>query len=144
MYPKAEILFPFSVIPELRDLRGESWAALVDRVSELPETDPDALAFILMMIRINSCLKCYSGSYKFMRGCKACSIQGVMQFKGDEEDLIGLYEQTREALLAYLEDDGPCPDGFLDQSVYQRYLPEEEDETESDADLFVDEVLAEE
>ena len=144
MYPKAEILFPFSVIPELRDLRGESWAALVDRVSKLPETDPDALAFILMMIRINSCLKCYSGSYKFMRGCRACSIQGVMQFKGDEEDLIGLYQQTREALLAYLEDDGPCPDGFLDQSIYQRYIPDEEDETETEVERFVDEILAEE
>lgn len=144
MYPKAEILFPFSVIPELRDLRGERWAALVDRVSKLPETDPDALAFILMMIRINSCLKCYSGSYKFMRGCRACSIQGVMQFKGDEEDLIGLYQQTREALLAYLEDDGPCPDGFLDQSIYQRYIPDEEDETETEVERFVDEILAEE
>ena len=43
------------------------------------------------MIRLDGCLKCYSGSYKFMRGCEACAIQSVMQFKGDEEDLVELY-----------------------------------------------------
>ena len=114
MYPKAEILFPFTVTPQLRDLRGEKWAELVDRVSKLPETDPDALAFILMMIRINNCLKCYSGSYKVMRGCAACSMQGVMQFKGEDEELVDFYEQTRQELLDYLENDGPAPEGFYD------------------------------
>ena len=114
MYPKAEILFPVTVIPRLRNLRGEKWAELVDRVSKLPETDPDVLAFILMMIRVNNCLKCYSGSYKFMRGCEACSMQGVMQFKGEDEDFIAFYEQTRQELLAYLEGEGPPPEGFYE------------------------------
>ena len=114
MYPKAEILFPFPVARKLRNLRGEKWAELVDRVAHLPETDPDALAFILMMIRINNCLKCYSGSYKCMRGCEACSIQGVMQFKGEDEDLIALFEKTKEELEAYLEGEGPPPSGVLE------------------------------
>jgi hypothetical protein len=127
MYPKAEILFPYSVIPKLKDLRGEKWTELVDRVSKLPETDPDALAFILMMIRINSCLKCYSGSYKFMRGCRACSTQGVMQFKGEDEDLVALYEKTRGELLLYMEDDGPPPQGFLE-------IPEPEPTPESESE----------
>ena len=115
MYPKAEILFPFPVAKKLRDLRGEKWAELVDRVSNMAETEPDALAFILMMIRINNCLKCYSGSYKFMRGCEACSIQGVMQFKGEDEDLIALFEQTKEELEAFLAGEGPPPSGVLEQ-----------------------------
>jgi len=51
MYPKAEILFPFPVTPRLRNLRGEKWAELVDRISQLPETDPDALAAVLMKAR---------------------------------------------------------------------------------------------
>ena len=114
MYPKAEILFPFPVARKLRNLRGEKWAELVGRIAHLPETDPDALAFILMMIRINNCLKCYSGSYKFMRGCEACSIQGVMQFKGEDEDLIALFEKTKEELEAYLEGEGPPPSGVLE------------------------------
>ena len=117
MYPKAEILFPFPVTRKLRNLRGEKWAELVDRVSNLPETDPDALAFILMMIRINNCLKCYSGSYKFMRGCEACSIQGVQQFKGEDEDLIALFEKTKEELEAYLAGEGPAPSGVLEMQI---------------------------
>ena len=125
MYPKAEILFPFPVTPKLKNLRGEPWAQLVDRISKLPETDPDALAFILMMIRINNCLKCYSGSYKFMRGCQICSTQGVMQFKGEDEGLIELYEQTRAELLAHLAGEGPPPKGFLDLPQVEEALEEE-------------------
>ncbi|HID34648.1 MAG TPA: hypothetical protein EYP25_08790 [Anaerolineae bacterium] len=127
MYPKAEILFPFPVARKLRNLRSEKWAELVDRVSNLPETDPDALAFILMMIRINNCLKCYSGSYKFMRGCEACSIQGVQQFKGEDEDLIALFEKTKQALEAYLAGEGPAPTGVLEMQ-FQAPATEDGDE----------------
>ena len=95
MYPKAEILFPSPLISSLRNIRGPLWTELVDRVSSLPETDPDNLAFVLLIIRLDNCLKCYSGSYKFMRGCEACASQNVMQFKGEDEDLIALYEQSQ-------------------------------------------------
>ena len=113
MYPKAEILFPAPLIPRLRDLRGPLWAELVDRVSPLPETDPDNLAFCLLMIRLNNCLKCYSGSYKFMRGCQACSMQSVMQFKGEDEELIDLYELARADIEDYLEGKGTPPDRII-------------------------------
>lgn len=113
MYPKAEILFPSPLIPKLRDYRGPKWAELVDRVSALPETDPDNLAFCLLMIRLDGCLKCYSGSYKFMRGCEACAIQSVMQFKGEEEELIELYAQAREDIENYLAGKGPPPDRVI-------------------------------
>ncbi len=103
MHPKAEILFPYTLIPRLHDLRGPQWSALVDRVSALPETHPDNLAFCLLMIRMDGCLKCYSGSYKFMRGCEACAIQSIMQFKGDEDELLKAYELARSELLAYQE-----------------------------------------
>ena len=33
---KAELLFPAHLISSLRDLRGEEWRALVDRVATLP------------------------------------------------------------------------------------------------------------
>ena len=103
MHPKAEILFPYTLIPRLRELRGPVWSELVDRVSALPETHPDNLAFCLLMIRLDGCLKCYSGSYKFMRGCEACAIQSIMQFKGDEEDLLKSYEQAQVELAEYLD-----------------------------------------
>ncbi|NOZ71554.1 MAG: hypothetical protein GXP38_06530 [Chloroflexi bacterium] len=107
MYPKAEILFPPVLIPNLRNLREEGWAKLVDRVSKLPETHPDTLAFCLLMIRLDGCLKCYSGSYKFMRGCEACATQSVTQFKGDEDDLLALYEKAQADIQNYLDGKGP-------------------------------------
>ncbi|NOZ51047.1 MAG: hypothetical protein GXP37_13535 [Chloroflexi bacterium] len=107
MYPKAEILFPPSLISSLRNLREQGWADLVDRVSKLSEIDLDTLAFCLLMIRINSCLKCYSGSYKFMRGCEACAMQSITQFKGDETDLLQLYAHAQADIQNYLDGNGP-------------------------------------
>ena len=45
---RTELLFPPSLIPDLRDLREKKWRELVDYVSPLPETHPDKLAFCLM------------------------------------------------------------------------------------------------
>jgi len=102
MYPKAELLFPPRLIATLRNLRGPDWAALVDRVAKLPETDPDSLAFSLMMIRLDGCVKCHEGSFKYMRGCQLCATQTVMQFKGTDTDLLTLYRKARRDIDAYL------------------------------------------
>ncbi|MCX7707331.1 MAG: hypothetical protein N2204_04920 [Anaerolineae bacterium] len=102
MYPKAELLFPPRLIGSLRNLRGPEWAALVDRVAKLPETDPDSLAFSLMMIRLDGCVKCHEGSFKYMRGCQLCATQTIMQFKGTDADLLALYRKARRDIDAYL------------------------------------------
>ncbi|MEJ5200062.1 MAG: hypothetical protein WHX53_14170 [Anaerolineae bacterium] len=102
MYPKAELLFPPRLITSLRDLRGREWADLVTRVAKLPETDPDSLAFTLMMIRLAGCVKCHEGSFKYMRGCQLCATQTVMQFKGSDADLVALYQKARRDVDAYL------------------------------------------
>ncbi|NUQ36880.1 MAG: hypothetical protein HUU23_03600 [Caldilineales bacterium] len=113
MYPKAEVLFPYTLAPRLREVRGPVWAALVDRVTGLPEVDPRTLAFCLLMIRLNGCLKCYSGSYKFMRGCEACALQSVAQFKGEDEELAALYDVALADIAAYLDGKGAPPDRTL-------------------------------
>ena len=102
MYPKAELIFPPRLISSLRDLRGPDWAALVDRVAKLPETDPESLAFTMMMIRLDGCVKCHEGSFKYMRGCQLCATQTVMQFKGTDADLLELYTRARRDVDAYL------------------------------------------
>lgn len=102
MYPKADLLFPPRLIASLRNLRGPEWAALVDRVAKLPETDPDSLAFTLMMVRLDGCVKCHEGSFKYMRGCQVCAIQSAMQFKGTDGDLLVLYQKARRDIDAYL------------------------------------------
>jgi hypothetical protein len=102
MYPKAELIFPPRLISSLRDLRGPDWAALVERVGKLPETDPESLAFTMMMIRLDGCVKCHEGSFKYMRGCQLCATQTVMQFKGTDADLLELYTKARRDVNAYL------------------------------------------
>ncbi len=102
MYPKAELLFPPRLIASLRDLRGPEWAAQVERVAKLPETDTESLAFALMMIRLDGCVKCHEGSFKYMRGCQLCATQTIMQFKGTDGDLLELYQRARRDINAYL------------------------------------------
>ncbi len=100
--PKAEIIFPPKLIPHLRDLRGDEWRALVDRVAPLPEMHPDSLAFSLLMIRLDGCLKCYAGSYKFMRGCQLCAVQTITQYKGSDSQLLREYQRAQGDIDDYL------------------------------------------
>jgi hypothetical protein len=94
VHAKAELLFPAHLISSLRDLRGEEWQTLVDRVAALPDTHPDSLAFVLMMIELDGCLRCNSNNYKFLRGCFLCATQTVQSFKGSDEELLALYHKA--------------------------------------------------
>jgi len=102
VHTKAELLFPAHLISSLRDLRGDDWRALVDRVAALPETHPDSLAFVLMMIELNGCLKCNSNNYKFLRGCYLCATQTVQSYKGADGELLDLYTRARQELTLHL------------------------------------------
>lgn len=104
MYQKdAEVLFPMRVTPSLRDLRSEKWQALVDHVLGLPESDPDALAFCLLMIRLGDCLPCRADSYRALRGCTACAFQTVSRFRGSDDDLIQMWEVARAEIMTWKE-----------------------------------------
>jgi hypothetical protein len=113
---RTELLFPPRLIPDLKDLRGEKWAELVKHIAALPETHPETLAFCLMMIRLNACLGCISGSYRFMRGCELCSQQTIARYQGTDEELLELFQQAKEDLVRYEEEgielvpDSPEPD----------------------------------
>jgi hypothetical protein len=89
------------MIASLRSLRGPEWADLVDRITKLPETSPDVLAFTLMMVRLDGCVKCHEGSFKYMRGCQVCAVQTVMQFKGTDDDILALFQKARRDIDAY-------------------------------------------
>ena len=130
MYPKADLLFPPRLIASLRNLRGPEWASLVDRVTKSPETDPESLAFTLMMVRLDGCVKCHEGSFKYMRGCQVCAVQTVMQFKGTDEDLLVLYQKARRDVDAYLagypveeEEVDEETEALPDEEVEQSLLP---------------------
>lgn len=104
MHAGSELLFPPYAIAPLKNLRGPEWRALVERVSALPETHPDSLAFSLMMMRLDGCLTCETDSYKAMRGCVQCAIQTVRRFKEPDDDLLKLYDEAKVDVKAYLKD----------------------------------------
>jgi hypothetical protein len=103
LHAKAELLFPAHMISSLRDLRGEEWQALVDRVSALPETHPDNLAFVLMMVELDGCMRCNSNNYKFLRGCYLCATQTVQSFKGSDQELLDMYNRAKQELSLQLQ-----------------------------------------
>lgn len=104
-----DVLFPPRVIPTLADLRGPTWRDLVDHILSLPEDHPDVLGFMMLMVRLNSCITCHADSYRAMRGCTFCARQSVARFKGTDEDLIELWNNARQEVLHWLET-GILPD----------------------------------
>jgi hypothetical protein len=98
-----EILFPMRVAPALRDLRGEVWARLVRRAAAAPDASLDALAFSLMLIRLSGCLTCHTDSYRAMRGCTACATLTVKRFRGDDNELVALFERARVDVMNYMK-----------------------------------------
>jgi hypothetical protein len=94
MYANNEILFPSYAISSLGKLRGEKWQTLVRRITQQHEQHEEALAFVMMMVRLNGCLACETDSFRAMRGCAACAAQTLRRFKGSDDDLLLLYEQA--------------------------------------------------
>jgi hypothetical protein len=95
MLNQIEFLFAHWAVPKLKDLRGARWRALVERIAVLPPTHPDALAFALLMIRVNDCVKCTPQRYRERGGCAGCTRMVMTTFsKTSEADLL---EQFRAA-----------------------------------------------
>lgn len=103
-----ELLFPPRVITSLASLRGPLWRGLVQHVSALPQTHPDVLGFMLMMVRLDGCLTCHADSYRAMLGCTSCARQNVLRFKGNDQELITLWEAARQEVRRWQEN-GSAP-----------------------------------
>jgi hypothetical protein len=118
MYPESEILFAPHCIHELRDLRGPRWARLVDQVASLPDGHIDVLGFSLLVVELSSCLTCDLDSYRATLGCCTCAQRSVSGFKGEDRELIALFEKKRRTVREYVEsDDVPRPIAALAQGV---------------------------
>jgi hypothetical protein len=102
VYFRAELLFPHESVPSLMDAGNGQWQNLVERVSDLPETHEDSLAFSLMMIRLCGCLRCNPGSYKASLGCSACGRRIIGMNRETDDDLIAHFQRAREDLVTYM------------------------------------------
>lgn len=104
MYPSdTEIIFPMRVTPHLRDLRGDAWRQLIDRVLNAPEASIDHLAFSLLVIRLSNCLTCHTYSYRALRGCTLCAKHAVLRFRGNDAELMTLFDRASADIDACLQ-----------------------------------------
>ncbi|MDX1436788.1 MAG: hypothetical protein R3335_08260 [Anaerolineales bacterium] len=101
--PDTDMLFPARAIPELKDLRDDRWAELVEGVLGSSEDSLDHLGFTLLMIKLGGCASCHADSYRAMRGCTQCSQQTIRRFKGSDAELAKRFEKARAEMEAYLE-----------------------------------------
>ena len=99
-----DLLFPSRAIEPLRKLRGENWEALINRLVELQPTSMERIAFVLLMVKISGCTTCQSDSFRAMRGCILCSTNTIKRYKGDDRNLIDLYDEAKEEITRYLKE----------------------------------------
>jgi len=97
-----ELLFPPRLLPVLRDLRGDGWRQLVDRVMEAPESAPERVALVLTLVRLNGCLSCNADAFRALHGCTQCAQQALQRFRGTDTELENLYGAAREEVDRYL------------------------------------------
>jgi len=102
--PQVDLIFPPRIIASLRDLRGETWQALVDQTISPAADMLDQATFVLMMARLAGCINCHSGSHRALRGCQFCAQQAVRRYHGNDQDLLRLFEDARGEVADYLTD----------------------------------------
>jgi hypothetical protein len=101
--PETEVLFPSKAIGSLSDLRGKTWRDLVCQVQSCSVESPEQTAFLLLMIKIDGCTSCNVDSFRAMRGCPACAQLNIRRYKGNDDELVRLYQQALKETKTFLE-----------------------------------------
>ncbi len=97
---QTEFLFAHWAVPALGDLRGARWRDLIARISHLPSTHPDSLAFALTIVRINGCVNCDAKRYRDRAGCANCSRFVLTTLnKETEASLIARYRAAQKEVI---------------------------------------------
>jgi hypothetical protein len=97
-----EVLFPMRAIPGLKGIRGQEWDKLVDYVLDEAKEN-EKLAFVLMIVRLVGCSGCNADSFRAMRGCTKCAQQSIRRFRGEDTDLLKLYEKAKLEIESYIK-----------------------------------------
>jgi hypothetical protein len=96
MQRPVDFLFGHWAASALTDSRGPRWRELVSRVVALDEMHQDALAFDLLMIQLNGCLKCNSSHYHERGGCANCARLTLgMNTQLSEDELLARFRAAQ-------------------------------------------------
>ncbi len=101
-----DLLFPSRAIEPLRKLRGEQWESLISSLIESESMSHERIAFVLFMVRIGGCTTCQSDSFRAMRGCILCSSTTIKRYKGNDQNLIDLYNEAKKDVTKYMKEIG--------------------------------------
>ncbi len=102
MYEQMELLFPSRAIASLRDLRGEKWRQLVERVQAQPADSVEHLGFVLMMSRIVRCNTCSIDSQRAFHGCEVCARKALARLHADDDELLKMHQSACEEVVQFL------------------------------------------
>jgi len=101
--PDTDLLFPMRVIPSLVDLRNLPWQKLVVEICDKPDEDIDKIAFSALLMKVAGCLGCAADSYRALKGCTQCARLVIKRYKGTDEELIKMYDDSRNEVINQLE-----------------------------------------
>jgi hypothetical protein len=105
MMDRTELLYAHWATRSLQNARGARWKKLVQEIQALPETHPDALAFQLMMVRLNSCVTCDARKYVEKGGCARCSLTTLSFSKESEDALLARFRAARKEVAQLARQD---------------------------------------
>ena len=77
---------------------------MIDTLVELEPSSMERIAFVLFMVRISGCTTCQSDSFRAMRGCVLCSSNTIKRYKGEDQNLIDLYEDAKMEITRYMKE----------------------------------------
>jgi hypothetical protein len=97
-----ELLFPPRLIPQLRNLRGQGWQTLVDEVIAAGDGSLEESAFVLAMVRQAGCASCNASTFRSMNGCSNCARQTIRRHRGEDEELLEIFHETKNEFENYL------------------------------------------
>ncbi|MBN1121113.1 MAG: hypothetical protein JXJ17_08545 [Anaerolineae bacterium] len=95
----------FAPLFGLRRLRGQygyRWSELVDRVNDLPKTDPQVMAFRFTIDRIRRDLG-FTLPTCTDRYCSTCISEIVEKYEGSEDDLLASYYANLDEVKTELQ-----------------------------------------
>jgi hypothetical protein len=101
--PDTELVYPLRVTPVLGTMRGNDWQLLIGRISSTQADLVDQYAFVLLMVKLSGCLACNADSFRAMRGCTQCARQTIRRYRGNDKDLIEIFNLSRREVETYIQ-----------------------------------------
>jgi hypothetical protein len=95
LYSESHLLFPLEALSDLRSERDRAWLEMVAAVEGSRSDSLESAAMVLLLARLCGCSTCNSDSYRAITGCASCAKQALRRFRGEDGDLLTLFEGAK-------------------------------------------------